>query len=128
MKRLGVGHVVAPSDIKLLWQRCMSHIPQGSGHQIVLGGWIHALFPFGTNCKPLFGESRGMKVGQLLPTLDLKLAPPKPICDYSNCYDGQREHAEFYLALGWDELAPSVLFVDGTIDRGAGPYTFRLKS
>ena len=59
-------------EMNNFWQRIVTHIPQGSGGDVVMSGWIHVLVPYSSNGKfitPL-GSKMPINVLTLEPTPD----------------------------------------------------------
>lgn len=105
------GTVNATDDLKEFWLRVICYVPQGSGNQTILGGWVRLLTPYSSSNKI---------IGLHKPILCLDLNKSRP--EYSRSYSQQNVLAEYYAATGWDELqkslveTPAKLFdYDGTL-------------
>jgi hypothetical protein len=91
------GEVEAPNDLKEFWLRVICYVPQGSGAQTILGGWIRLLTPYSSSNKI---------VGLEKPILCLDLNKSRPT--YSRDYKQQHILAHYYNASGWDQLQKSL--------------------
>lgn len=112
MRMLAVsGTVQPPNHIKELWKRVISYVPQGSGGDRILGGWIRLLIPYTGANKLIGGLDRKIKC------LDLNI--PDPILEkYGKGqvsleegrhvgYDMQDKLKDFYIANGWSTVPKS---------------------
>lgn len=83
--------------IKEMWKRVISYIPQGSGGDQILGGWIRLFVPYNSTNKIIGGLDKD------IPCMNLSnLEPIKK--DY---YSWQNQMKAFYLAEGWGEMMTS---------------------
>jgi len=101
MKKLGYGQVKGTADMKLLWSKAITMVPQGSGGQQFLGGWIHMLFPLDSNGGAIF------KSLDVYPPLDVK--QPSPERGQHSHYGYQGVLKDFFKIRGWNSV-PSGLF------------------
>lgn len=86
----------ATSEDRLVWQKCITLQPQGSGGGRLLCGWVHLFTPFTSHGKPLYDES--FEYTALDPDYKPKLSSwDVPQHDFSN---------------GWREIAASTFDVD----------------
>ena len=85
--------------IKEMWKRVITYIPQGSGGDKILGGWVRLFVPYNSHNKIIGGLDKD------IPCLDLKFNPPdsKKI-EY---YSWQDKMKAFYLGGGWGEMFTS---------------------
>lgn len=94
------GSVDAPEYYKLLWQRVISFVPQGSGGDTVLGGWVSVLSPYAS-------VNKVKKIFTGLPCLDISNdLPPKEKYGY---YQYQDILTKFYGGCGWSTLQTTLL-------------------
>lgn len=91
------GKVNATDDLKEFWKRVICYVPQGSGSQNILGGWVRLLTPYSSSNK-IVGLDKPILC------LDLDKTPPT---HSSNYY--QQDMAKYYAATGWNELQPSIV-------------------
>lgn len=92
------GEVEATNDLKEFWLRVICYVPQGSGEQTILGGWIRLLTPYSSTNKI---------IGLEQPILCLDLTKKRP--EYSRNYSQQDVLANYYYATGWSELQKSLI-------------------
>jgi len=92
------GTVEATDELKEFWLRVISYVPQGSGGQTILGGWVRLLTPY---------SSSNTIVGLDKPILCLDLSKKRP--EYSRDYKQQDVLAKYYAATGWSELQKSLI-------------------
>ena len=92
------GEVEATDELKEFWLRVISYVPQGSGSQTILGGWVRLLTPYSSTNK-IIGFDK--------PVLCLDLSKKRP--EYSRDYKQQDVLARYYAATGWDELQKSLI-------------------
>jgi hypothetical protein len=86
----------ATSEDRLVWQKCITLQPQGSGGGRLLCGWVHLFTPFTSQGKPLYGDD--FEYTALDPDYTPKLNGwSAPLHDFSN---------------GWREIAASTFDVD----------------
>jgi hypothetical protein len=85
--------------IKEMWKRVITYIPQGSGGDQILGGWVRLFVPYNSKNKIIAG------LDQDIPCLDINFTPPdrKKI----NYYSWQDKMKQFYLGGGWGEMFSS---------------------
>ena len=94
------GEVEATNDMKKLWERVISFVPQGSGGDTILGGWARLLTPYSDKNK-LIGFDKKIKC------LDISINVP---CKMENCsYQEQDILREYYFANGWNSMQKSCL-------------------
>lgn len=95
----------APPRIVALWERVISYVPQGSGSDTLLGGWVRLFTPYKSSNK-LINLTR-------VDCLDLSIKPPTDKRDY---YDWQNKMALYYNAGSWDSIARSLSITPIKID------------
>jgi len=105
------GEVDATDELKEFWLRVICYVPQGSGDQTILGGWVRLLTPYTT-----FNKIIGMDK----PILCLDLNKSRP--EYSRNYSQQDVLARYYAATDWGEIQKSLIITpaelydyDGTL-------------
>lgn len=86
--------------VKEMWKRVISYIPQGSGGDKILGGWVRLFVPYNSNNKPIRG------LNTKLAMFDLTKSEPDRNINY---YDWQDRMKEFYLGGDWDEMFSSFI-------------------
>jgi hypothetical protein len=84
--------------IKEMWKRVISYIPQGSGGDKILGGWVRLFVPYNGSNKLIKGLDGD------LPMFDLTKSEPSRNID---CYTWQDKMKQFYLGGGWGEMFSS---------------------
>jgi len=94
------GEIQAPPRIAKLWERVISFVPEGSGGQTILGGWVRLFMPYGTNKKLIGGLD-----ARVIECLNYKKEPKRS----GNCYMDQDILQEFYMASGWSNIPSSCL-------------------
>jgi hypothetical protein len=85
--------------IKEMWKRVISYIPQGSGGDQILGGWIRLFVPYNGSNKLIGGLD-----GEIA-CMDLTKSEPTKK-DY---YKWQGEMKQFYMGAGWTEMFSSYI-------------------
>ena len=94
------GIAEATNNMKKLWERVISFIPQGSGSDTILGGWARLLVPYSSE-NTLIGFDKKIKC------LDIEINVP---CNIENCsYKEQDILREYYFASGWNSMQKSCL-------------------
>lgn len=93
------GEVDATSDIKELWKRVISYVPQGSGGDTILGGWVRLLVPYSSH-NQLIGFEKEIKC------LNIKNCEPEQSGNY---YKYQDILADYYFASGWNSMQTSFI-------------------
>ena len=113
MRNLNEGNaeyiVVAGNNhnINELWKRVISYVPQGSGSDIILGGWVRLLVPYSEHNK-LIGLDKKI--------LCLDINTPRPNINEANCsYKEQDSLKEYYFASGWNSMQTSYLTTPATL-------------
>lgn len=99
--------------IKEMWKRVITYIPQGSGKDQILGGWVRLFVPYNSKNKIISG------LEQDILCLDIKSTPPdRKKIEY---YSWQNKMKQFYLGGGWGEMFSScvttpakLVYYDGT--------------
>lgn len=101
--------VNASPDIKELWKRVISYVPQGSGSQTVLGGWVRLLIPYADGKRLIHGLDK--------PIQCLDITKPDPAAGAKGFlgYAMQDRLAEYYLAAGWSTVPTSVIDTPATL-------------
>lgn len=109
MRMLGVsGSVRAPDHIKELWKRVISYVPQGSGGDKILGGWIRLLIPYTTDNKLIGG------LDKKVPCLDISMSDPS-LGEKGITYAMQDKLRDFYIASGWSTVPKSNVITPATL-------------
>ena len=94
-------------NINELWKRVISYVPQGSGGDIILGGWVRLLVPYSEHNK-LIGLDKKI--------LCLDINTPRPNINEANCsYKEQDSLKEYYFASGWNSMQTSYLTTPATL-------------
>ena len=88
----------ADDYIKEMWKRVISYVPQGSGGDKILGGWIRLFVPYSSKNKIIGGLDTDIAC--------LDLTKPEPSNERSY-YKWQDEMKEFYIASDWDNMTSS---------------------
>jgi hypothetical protein len=103
LQQTGQHDVEATDDLKEFWARVISYVPQGSGGDTILGGWIRLLIPYaGEN------ELVGGLDANLIPCLDLNQVDPNK-GQTRGGYDMQDKLKDFYFAHGWSSVPDSIV-------------------
>jgi hypothetical protein len=82
-----------------MWKRVISYIPECSGGDLILGGWIRLFVPYNGKNKLIGGLDRDIACMDLT-----KVEPEK-----QNYYTWQSEMKEFYLGSDWGEMLSSYI-------------------
>lgn len=97
--------------IREMWKRVISYIPQGSGGDQILGGWVRLFVPYDSQNKIIVGLDKD------IPCLDLSHSEPSK----KEYYSWQDSMKKFYLGGGWGDMTSSCLttpakliYYDGT--------------
>jgi len=85
--------------IKEMWKRVISYIPQGSGDDQILGGWIRLFVPYNSSNKIIGGLN-----GEIA-CMDLTKSEP----DIKNYYAWQEDMKKFYMGADWDQMFSSYI-------------------
>ena len=85
--------------IKEMWKRVISYIPQGSGGDKILGGWIRLFVPY-NNSNKIIGGLNGE-----IACMDLTKSEPIRK-DY---YKWQEDMKNFYMGAGWNAMFSSYI-------------------
>ena len=83
-----------------MWKRAISYIPQGSGGDKILGGWVRLFVPYNSSNKLIGGLDKD------IPCMDLTRQEPQ---NNRNYYAWQDEMKQFYLGAGWGEMFSSFI-------------------
>ena len=86
--------------IKEMWKRVISYIPQGSGGDKILGGWVRLFVPYNSKNKLIGGLDKDLAM------FDLTKSEPTKNNDY---YKWQDKMKEFYFGAGWTEMFSSFI-------------------
>ena len=92
------GEVEATHTIKELWKRVISYVPQGSGGDTILGGWVRLLVPYSSQNK-LIGFKKQIKC--------LDITTQIPDINKYDYYHYQDVAKEYYFASGWNSMQTS---------------------
>jgi hypothetical protein len=92
--------------IKEMWKRTICYIPQGSGNDQILGGWVRLFVPYNGSNKLIGGLDKD------IPCMDLTKQEPQKNRDY---YKWQDEMKEFYLGADWGEMFSSFITTPATL-------------
>jgi len=112
----------APDHIKELWKRVISYVPEGSGGDTILGGWIRLFVPYTEKNKLIGGLERKIKC------LDISTAIPT--IDEKNCsYKEQDILKDYYVAGGWNTMQTSYVTTptDLIIPQFDGDKTYKVE-
>lgn len=102
LKELGeIDEKDTPENIKELFKRVISYIPQGSGSDNILGGWIRLFCPYSSSNKLIGGLNKQIEC------LDITKESPSEK-DYSY-YDLQDKMAQYYFGCDWDSISSSFI-------------------
>jgi len=101
------GEVEATPNIKELWKRVISYVPQGSGDDTILGGWVRLLVPY-SSANKLIGFEKPIKC------LDITTQIPDVRSHY-DYYKFQDILQEYYFASGWNSMQTSYVTTPATI-------------
>lgn len=84
--------------IKKLWERVISYVPQGSGDDTILGGWVRLFVPYSFQNKLInFPKS--------IDCLDVNIdIPSKSKLNSYDCYHYQDILKKYYIAEGWNSI------------------------
>ena len=82
--------------ISKLWERVISYVPQGSGGDTFLGGWVRLFFPYFDN------ELIDGMDWLVLPCLDIN---SEPTLMKNTCYGNQNVLKKFYAASSWCNIS-----------------------
>jgi hypothetical protein len=85
--------------IKEMWKRVISYIPQGSGGDKILGGWIRLFVPYNGSNKIIGGLN-----GEIA-CMDLTKSEP----DRKNYYAWQEDMKKFYMGVDWNQMFSSYI-------------------
>jgi hypothetical protein len=95
------GIVEATQYMKSLFKRIISYVPEGSGDDKILGGWIRLFVPYTNKNKVING------LDNKIPCLDIKLDAPSE--EEYHIWTWQNKMKEFYIAGGWTNMMNSCL-------------------
>jgi hypothetical protein len=117
MRMLKRGGIVAdaPTNIKELWKRVISYVPQGSGGDQILDGWVRLFIPY-TSGNTLIG---GLKSD--IKCLDISKKDPSNGLKYVD-YGMQDVLKDFYIASGWSTVPKSVAVTPAVLDYNRTKY------
>jgi hypothetical protein len=85
--------------IKEMWKRVICYIPQGSGDDQILGGWVRLFVPYNNSNKLIGGLDKD------IPCMDLTKQEPVQ----KHYYEWQNDMKKFYLGAGWGEMFSSFI-------------------
>jgi len=91
--------------IKEMWKRVISYIPQGSGGDKILGGWVRLFVPYNGKNKIINNLEKD------IPCFDLTKHEPKMM----NYYKWQDEMKTFYFGGDWGEMFSSFITTPATL-------------
>lgn len=89
-----------PDNFKELFKRVITYIPEGSGGDQILGGWIRLFCPYSGSNKIIEGLNKPIQC------LDLTTSPPSNNHDY---YRWQDRMKQYYFGCDWDSLSSSFI-------------------
>lgn len=92
--------------IKEMWKRVITYIPQGSGSDQILGGWVRLFVPYNNSNKIINNLEKD------IPCFDLTKHTPTKDRDY---YTWQDNMKEFYFGGDWDEMFSSFITTPATL-------------
>lgn len=93
-----------PNEYKEIWKRVVCRVPQGSGGQSHLGGWIHILAPFCCSGRKIVDE----KTGEYDPLMPMNKSIPNNRERKYDCYEFQDVQHDFFKARDWSDVMKSV--------------------
>jgi hypothetical protein len=109
------GHITnPPNNIIKLWERVISYIPQGSGGETMLGGWVRLFCPYTRDKTIISGMDNSIEC--------LNIKKPIPNKEKYDYYTYQDVAKEFYFGADWDivpsaiVLTPATMIFDGSPD------------
>jgi hypothetical protein len=91
-----------PFNIRELFKRVITYIPQGSGGDQILGGWIRLFCPYSGTNKIISGLDKKIKC------LDITMNVPTYNEKY-DYYNYQDKMKEFYFGCDWNSIQTSIL-------------------
>ena len=97
---------IADKYICEMWRRVISYIPQGSGGDKILGGWVRLFVPYNGQNKIIGGLDKDIAC------MDLTQSEP---VNNRNYYKWQNQMKDFYLGAGWIEMISSVVTTPATL-------------
>jgi len=115
------GEIEAPPDVKEMFKRIISFVPQGSGADTILGGWARLFVPYSDKNK-LIGFDKKIQC------LDITI--PIPNIDPDCCtYREQELLKEYYFASGWNSMQTSYLTTPSelTVNTIGGDLTYNVE-
>ncbi len=109
----------APFRIKELWKRVISYVPQGSGGDTILGGWVRLFVPYSS-------QNKLIKFPKSIDCLDItKNVPSELKMDYY-CY--QDILKEYYIASGWNSMQYGSVLTEAVLTVYGEKYEIEINS
>jgi hypothetical protein len=109
-----IDEVNVPDNFKELFKRVITYIPQGSGDDQILGGWIRLFCPYSSSNKIIKGLDKS------IPCIDITTSPPmKNNIDY---YSWQDKMNLYYLGCEWNDISTSFMTTHAKLIMDDGPY------
>jgi hypothetical protein len=109
-----IDEMSVPNNYKELFKRVISYIPQGSGDDQILGGWIRLFCPYSNSNKIIKGLDKSIQC------LDITTSPP--IQNNIDYYSWQNKMNLYYLGCEWNDISTSfittpakLIMDDGTV-------------
>jgi hypothetical protein len=102
------GHITnPPNHIIKLWERVISYIPQGSGGDTMLGGWIRLFCPYTKDKTIISGMNKKIEC--------LNIKNPIPNEEKYDYYDYQDVAKAFYFGADWDIVPSAIVLTPATM-------------
>ena len=109
-----VDEINVPENFKQLFKRVITYIPQGSGGDQILGGWIRLFCPYSGSNKIIKGLDKPIEC------LDIKKYPPSD--NEYDYYRWQDVMKKYYFGCDWGDISTSfittpakLIIEDGTV-------------
>jgi hypothetical protein len=96
-----IDEMSVPNNFKELFKRVITYIPQGSGGDQILGGWIRLFCPYSNSNKIIKGLDK--------PIQCLNINEIAPLQNNYSYYKWQDIMKEFYFGCGWDIISTSFI-------------------
>jgi hypothetical protein len=99
MQELGI--INGTNNMKEMMKRIISYVPQGSGGDKIIGGWIRLFCPYNGKNKVIGGLSGEIEC--------LNLDKKEPMEKDYNYYSWQNVMKKYYNAMGWNDISTSFI-------------------
>lgn len=108
------GHITNPPEhIIKLWERVISYIPQGSGGETMLGGWVRLFCPYTRDKTIISGMNKKIEC--------LNIKNPIPNEEKYDYYDYQDVAKAFYFGADWDIVPSAIVLTPATMRFDGSP-------